>query len=484
MIVSKQAQQEQAKVSAPAAQAQLTPVQSGKDAFGVLLALLAKADGVNSDAELSVDLSSDVTTENQALENLSADQATAAAKFADWLAANPASLAALNALAGSASGSMPSNFAAAWSGLSAASQSHPEQASALQSLDALAQPNGDMANHLARLALARALGSDASALVASDATAKSSDFLASLESAGDSQSLAAALMAAIGSGSLGSSAETTKKSSNQLLTNSIYGELSLADVLSQMMERSPIQASDGGVTSKTSLPFAGAETLGRPNEILAAMGDDSMGEASLSAILKGLPTDSAPEQPRRTAATLADAPRNENLLANAAMQAARVETGPDFAGVQHAISAQALGHVAFANASSLEGAVSWLSSHRGGSATIDLTPPELGSVRLELKVDAAGENASLVVHAASDAARAAIEQSLERLYESFQASGMSLQVSVGGGSLGYAQNFANGLNSGSSQDMNELGAKDGRLEAAPVRRLPNTQASDALSLYA
>jgi hypothetical protein len=138
-----------------------------------------------------------------------------------------------------------------------------------------------------------------------------------------------------------------------------------------------------------------------------------------------------------------------------------------------------------ASALAFEGAVSWLASQQGGAATIDLTPPELGSLRLELKIDAAGESATLVVHAATDAAKAAIEQSLDRLYESFQNSGIGLQVSVGSGSSGFASGQANrfevpvepGL--AFTRDPNEA-----RAEVISATTSPATSASEALSLYA
>lgn len=87
-----------------------------------------------------------------------------------------------------------------------------------------------------------------------------------------------------------------------------------------------------------------------------------------------------------------------------------------------------------ANSAALEGSVIWLASQHGGSASIDLSPPELGPLRIDLKVDATGTGATLVVHAASDAARLAVEQALDRLYESFQNSGLTLSVYVGSGS--------------------------------------------------
>ncbi|NBT07019.1 MAG: flagellar hook-length control protein FliK, partial [Betaproteobacteria bacterium] len=95
------------------------------------------------------------------------------------------------------------------------------------------------------------------------------------------------------------------------------------------------------------------------------------------------------------------------------------------------------------NAGAISDAVSWLASKRGGNATLDLTPPDLGQVRLELSVDARGESARLVVHAASESARASIENALSQLHASFEATGMALSVSVDtGAASGFGQSFA------------------------------------------
>jgi flagellar hook-length control protein FliK len=152
--------------------------------------------------------------------------------------------------------------------------------------------------------------------------------------------------------------------------------------------------------------------------------------------------------------------------------------------LQQSMASQPLGKAAIANANALEGSVSWLASQRGGSATIDLTPPDLGSLRLELKIDAAGESAVLVVHAANESAKAAIEQSLDRLYESFQHAGMSLQVSIGGSSTGFSSAFANefsadqGGASGTAQQRVE-----GRSNALAGVTTLATKVQDGLSLY-
>jgi len=138
-----------------------------------------------------------------------------------------------------------------------------------------------------------------------------------------------------------------------------------------------------------------------------------------------------------------------------------------------------------ANARALEGSVSWLASQHGGSATIDLVPPELGSLRIELKVDPAGTSATLVVHAASDAARVAVEQALDRLYEAFQGSGMSLSVSVGGGSSSFT-GYMPGSQGGDPREAGNLfvRASAASPEVPGIGRPARTVGNDVLSLYA
>jgi len=140
---------------------------------------------------------------------------------------------------------------------------------------------------------------------------------------------------------------------------------------------------------------------------------------------------------------------------------------------------------ALANSSALEGSVSWLASQHGGVATMDLSPPSLGSLRLELKVDASGSHATLVVHAASDAARVAVEQALDRLYEAFQSSNMSLSVSVGTGSGNF--NGYNPLWQATREDRASVSVNrqpSGHPEDHRNSGLQQVSATDMLSLYA
>jgi len=144
------------------------------------------------------------------------------------------------------------------------------------------------------------------------------------------------------------------------------------------------------------------------------------------------------------------------------------------------------GRETLANAAAIEGSVSWLASQHGGSATIDLSPPELGSMRIKLKVDPAGTSATLVVHAANDAARVAVEQALDRLYEAFQNSGMSLSVALGSGSSSFGGAMPNFRSGGEDTQ----GALRGSSNARPNSRIEEVvgvavvSGSDMLSLYA
>jgi len=89
------------------------------------------------------------------------------------------------------------------------------------------------------------------------------------------------------------------------------------------------------------------------------------------------------------------------------------------------------------------------------------------------------------VHAANEAAKAAIEQSLDRLYESFQSSGMALQVSVGSGSSQFAGMFSNGFDDRSRQIQGLNRSPEGaRVGAIATTSGAAGVATDALSLYA
>jgi len=458
MIVSKQAQQEQAKVTAVPAQAQKVPAQPGQDAFAVILDLLGETDALGQGASDSTMGPIDGQIDQETTVNPSADQIAATAKIADWLAANPASLAALNAVAGSTAGSFPSGFVTAWFGAGVDKD---------QTLEAFSSQQ----------ALVGALSSG----LDPEVPASGSALVASMPKAGDSQLMAAALMGAIGSAArAGSNLGSKAQSSNELLTHSIYGDLSLADMMTSALVNAFHSGMNGDSFVNHSVARGGLEALENASMLLAPDENGLAVDASLKPVTNQTTVDKTFEQSRQIVAN----PPEDRLVDQALLANGQLSNNTDISRLQQAISAQELGRFMLANASGIEGAVSWLASRRGGSATIDLTPPELGRLRLELKIDAAGENANLVVHAATDAARAAIEQSLDRLYDAIQSSGLTLQVSVGGGSLGNAQNFSNGLRSGSASASSDLNPRVVHLESSPLKDGTKARASDALSLYA
>ena len=192
------------------------------------------------------------------------------------------------------------------------------------------------------------------------------------------------------------------------------------------------------------------------------------------------------EQSAKQALIASEERRHLQLQSSDALLNYSTSDGPNVInGSRQDAGVQVQGQAMVVNANALEGAVSWLSSKQGGSVSIDLSPPELGSLRLELKIDAAGESATLVVHAASDAARASIEQSLDRLYESFQASGMTLQVSVGGGSSSFARSFEGGMGFNANSFAGALRPLPHvSPESSLAATLSTARNSDALSLYA
>jgi flagellar hook-length control protein FliK len=298
--------------------------------------------------------------------------------------------------------------------------------------------------------------------------------ITAIQNAKDPQSAAAVLMAAVAGNAASATSLNKSGSSNLLVANGLYGDLSLADALAQTALTGGSAASGSHLTG-----------LGAPGDSLAeaqaALISNTSGLAS--AVRKS--ESSAEDGPDFTDSRgTEDAHRQRLESVDAMLSVSASDAQQGLVQLQQSMASQPLGKAAIANANALEGSVSWLASQRGGSATIDLTPPDLGSLRLELKIDAAGESAVLVVHAANESAKAAIEQSLDRLYESFQHAGMSLQVSIGGSSTGFSSAFANefsadqGGASGTAQQRVE-----GRSNALAGVTTLATKVQDGLSLY-
>lgn len=433
MIHASQSQKEAPKLGQAAVQTKNTTVQASEEVFSLLLEMMnGQGDATDVFASLS-----------NAADDLSgldlgaiADQDARSAKIADWLASNPASLAALNAMGLSREGLVSS----------LAGEKIQELAGMFESQE---------------LALA-----DDQRVVGSLGV----DFVGAIQRAGVGQSTAAALMAAI-SADVGVRKDSpSQNSSNLILARGLLGGLSLAELLAQQSEASANRFSAAPLDLlQAKLAATDGDLRGSGSMQLARNPPDQMGQHVATA--------------SASSALLLEERRNTQIQQSDAMLA--VLNADAIARSQQSTATAQTSQMTSASTSAFEGAVSWLASQQGGVATIDLTPPELGSLRLELKIDAAGESATLVVHAATDAAKAAIEQSLDRLYESFQSSGIGLQVSVGSGSSGFAGGQANRF-----EVPAELGpafarhSNDARAGVISATTSPATSASEALSLYA
>jgi len=488
MILASPAQKDAPKIVEPAAQATIGAVNLDSSAFGLLLAFMNP--GANALGDGSAEFAGDLDLASQSDESKPgtlADQAALAAKFAEWLASNPASLAALRGLvSGSANTGLPEGLVTALVGGEFQSGQNQGLLAKLEPgawLGALTQ-SGLKSEQLQGFLSKLALNTQAPSL---DGAAQGVALVSAIEQAGDSQSMAAALMAAVSSG-LGRSASTEKStlSSNLFLANGLHSDLSLADALSKAFSEAVTNGAFGIVGS------AQIGIVGSPRDRkLTGLGfaaTESVDQTLASNLwLEQQSSSHNQKEPVHLAGTASTDEQRQRQLeqSDALLSPALPGSMSSFDGLQQAMSAQSLGRASFANANALEGTVSWLASQQGGSATIDLSPPELGSLRLELKIDAGGESAVLIVHAANDAAKAAIEQSLDRLYESFQSSGMSLQVSVGSGSSQFAGMFSNGFEERSKvvQEANRV-AGGGRSGSISSPSSASGVASDALSLYA
>jgi len=445
MILASQAQKDAPKAVQSTAQVQKNTAQIDSSAFNLLLAFVNT--GANGPAEGAVDFADDLGADSSADDlgkDSLADQAALPAKIADWLASNPASLAALKNLASGAGGVSAHGASAALVALLAES--------GVSSSQVETNPG--------------------------PGTYQDLSLVSAIEQAIDSQSMAAALMAAVSAGvNKSASDDKAVSSSNLLLARGLNGQMSLADVLAKASTDVGMIATFGGGLLEPK--------LGQTDSSLTKTGLEDLIDLAQPSSGGQLAVDQANSS--RATARLSDDEQKQRQLeqADVLLSTGLPGTTHGLDELKQAMSAQTLGRASIANANALEGTVSWLASQQGGSATIDLSPPELGSLRLELKIDAAGESAVLIVHAANEAAKAAIEQSLDRLYESFQSSGMALQVSVGSGSSQFAGMFSNGFDDRSKQIQGLNRSPDGsRVGAIATTSRAGGVATDALSLYA
>jgi flagellar hook-length control protein FliK len=468
MILASQAQKDAPQVVQPTAQVNIKAAQIDLSAFNLLLAFVNT--GANESAEAAVDFTDDLGTDPSSDDlgkDSLADQAALAAKIADWLASNPASLAVLRGLASGAGGaSSPGGSELLLNALGAG-----DRGQQINAVLALGPINPQVQALLPKLALG-------GQTMSFDGAEQGAAFVSAIEQARDSHSMAAALMAAVSAGlGKGTSANKAAEYSNFLLAHE-PGDLVIPGLLTSALTdgRSSTDFRDGlsalnlGI-SGASFVKTGPEDSGLGSGLSRQVPPPIADQTSSSRVGAGLSTD---EQKRR---------QLEQVDALLSIGLPGTTQGLD--GLRQAMIEQIPGRASIVNANALEGTVSWLASQHGGSATIDLSPPELGGLRLELKIDAAGESAVLIVHAANEAAKAAIEQSLDRLYESFQSAGMALQVSVGSGSSQFAGMFSNGFDDRSKQIQGFNPSPDGsRVAANATTSRASGVATDALSLYA
>jgi len=123
----------------------------------------------------------------------------------------------------------------------------------------------------------------------------------------------------------------------------------------------------------------------------------------------------------------------------------------------------------------------------GGRIMLELTPPESGTIRIDLRIDQAGR-AHLIVEGASDATKARLDQGGQNLKNEFAQMGLNLSLDLrqGGqssqqaqeqGFSGSRQGFYNGQ-SAIPQSSNTT------LAIASVRSGDNREKSNTVHLYA
>jgi len=110
----------------------------------------------------------------------------------------------------------------------------------------------------------------------------------------------------------------------------------------------------------------------------------------------------------------------------------------------------------------LSGRVTWLARHDGGAARLELTPPDLGPVHVQVSVR--GEHAQVSLHAHHPLTRDALELTSDRLREALSAEGFgAVDVEVGAGGTGAwpEQNFEPGSFAGGGGEDSGLGKERG-----------------------
>jgi hypothetical protein len=118
----------------------------------------------------------------------------------------------------------------------------------------------------------------------------------------------------------------------------------------------------------------------------------------------------------------------------------------------------------------------------GGRIMLELTPPEQGTIRLDLRINSAGQ-AHLIVEGASEATKSRLDQGGQNLKNEFAQMGLNLsldlrqgnqsqqmrdQASFGGRQVNYGNISSNTQVLGSASSVNSIGSGDNRGNSSTV----------------
>ena len=117
----------------------------------------------------------------------------------------------------------------------------------------------------------------------------------------------------------------------------------------------------------------------------------------------------------------------------------------------------------------------------GGRVVMEVTPPDQGTVQLDLRLDNKG-NAHLVVQGASDSTRARLEQGSQQLFDQFQNMGLNLTMDMRQQSEARDQSGFAMADRSSSQPGSETGLSNEAINQFRQSRVPINES--AVSIYA
>lgn len=109
----------------------------------------------------------------------------------------------------------------------------------------------------------------------------------------------------------------------------------------------------------------------------------------------------------------------------------------------------------------------------GGRVQLELTPPEQGTIRIDLRIGQNGE-AHLIVEGANDAAKARLDQGGQNLKNEFAQMGLNLSLNLNGGNA-FAQAREQAM--GQMTQQNSLGKAISQQNEANASNLPNLSIS-------